>query len=162
MPELNEWRTRDLVRRYDGPLPDGVGPLYMFERRLDDQIILSNAHKVNPVHIELLLQSHPLLSGCLVFGEGRTRCGILLEGKGGLEMSDGELLEAIWEDVENANATVPEHARVPRDLALVASGERRLVRAAKGTVVRSLSIKAYQREINDAYERFLNSKIWMV
>ncbi|PQE29302.1 NRPS-like enzyme protein [Rutstroemia sp. NJR-2017a BBW] len=157
MPELNEWRTRDLVRRYDGPLPDGVGPLYMFERRLDDQIILSNAHKVNPVHMELLLQSHPLLSGCLVFGEGRTRCGILLEGKGGLEMSDEELLEVIWEDVENANATVPEHARVPRNLALVVSGERRLVRAAKGTVVRSLSIKAYQREINDAYERSLNS-----
>jgi hypothetical protein len=159
MPELTEWRTRDLIRRYDGPIPDGIGPLYKFERRLDDQLLLSNAHKVNPVHMELLLQSHPLLSGCLIFGEGRTRCGVLLEGKDSLKMNDEELIERIWEDVEKANATIPEHARVPRDLALVVSSERRLVRAAKGTVVRSSSVKAYQREIDDAYERFSNSRV---
>ncbi|KAM3066259.1 hypothetical protein ACMFMG_003230 [Clarireedia jacksonii] len=157
-PELNEWRTRDLIRRYDGPLPDDVGPLYKFERRLDDQIVLSNAHKVNPVHMELLLQSHPLLSGCLIFGEGRNRCGILLERKNNLEISDEELMERIWQDVEKANASVPEHARVSRDLALVVSSERRFVRAAKGTVVRSLSIKAYQREIDNAYACSLNGR----
>lgn len=153
-PDETEWRTRDILRRYEGPLPDGVGQLWKFENRIDDLIILSNAHKVNPVHIETLLQSHPLLNGCLVFGEGRNYCGILLEPKEGSELTEEVLVAMVWPDVEKANSTVPEHARVERDLVLVVKSDKRFERAAKGTIVRSVCLREYRVEIDNIYPAF--------
>ncbi|APA05422.1 hypothetical protein sscle_01g001920 [Sclerotinia sclerotiorum 1980 UF-70] len=153
-PDQTTWRTRDILRRYDGPLPDGVGPLWKFENRIDDLIILSNAAKVNPVHIETLLQSHPLLNGCIVFGESQTRCGILLEPKEGSNLSEEELVALVWPDVEEANGTVPGHARIERDLVLVVKNDKRFERAAKGTFIRSLCLKMYKSEIDDLYAKF--------
>ncbi|KAB8303512.1 hypothetical protein EYC80_004923 [Monilinia laxa] len=153
-PDKTEWRTRDILRRYDGPLPEGVGPLWKFENRIDDLLILSNAHKVNPVHIETLLQSHPLLSGCLIFGEGRNLCGILLEPKEGSELKEEDLIAMVWPDIEKANATVPEHARVERGLIIVVKHHKRFERAAKETIIRSACIKQHQVEIDDIYAEF--------
>lgn len=153
-PDKTQYRTRDILRRYDGPVPDGIGTLWKFENRLDDLIILSTASKVNPVHIETLLQSHPLLNGCLVFGEGQTRCGILLEPKDGSKLTEEDLVARVWPDVEQANGTVPDHARVERDLVLVTKDDRKLERAAKGTLVRSICLKEYQAAINDIYASF--------
>ncbi|KAF7863237.1 hypothetical protein EAF04_007319 [Stromatinia cepivora] len=153
-PDQTMWRTRDILRRYEGSLPDGVGPLWKFENRIDDLIILSNASKVNPVHIETLLQSHPLLNGCLVFGEGQTRCGILLEPKEGSDLTEEKLIAMVWPDVEEANGTVPGHARIERDLVLVVKNDKRLERAAKGTIIRSICLKDYQTEIDDSYAVF--------
>ncbi|QSZ34019.1 hypothetical protein DSL72_005599 [Monilinia vaccinii-corymbosi] len=157
-PGLTQWRTRDIVRRYDGPLPDGVGTLWKFESRMDDLIILSNALKVNPVHIETALQCHPLLNGCLVFGEGRSRCGILLEPKEGSELKEQDFVAAVWPDVEKANATVPEHARVEKGLVLVVKSNKRFERAAKGTIVRSVCLRQYQAEIDDIVCKFLGPR----
>lgn len=154
VPDKTQWRTRDILRRYDDPLPDGVGTLWKFENRIDDLIILSNAHKVNPVHIETLLQSHPLLNGCLVFGEGKLNCGILLEPMADSELSEEDLVSKVWPDVEHSNFTVPEHARVERGLVLVVKDNKRFERAAKGTIIRSVCIKQYRSEIEDVYEIF--------
>ncbi|ESZ98652.1 hypothetical protein SBOR_0890 [Sclerotinia borealis F-4128] len=157
-PDQTQWRTRDILRRYDGPIPDEVGPLWKFENRIDDLIILSNAHKVNPVHIEILLQSHPLLNGCLVFGEGKINCGILLEPKEGSELTEDDLIALVWPEIEKANATVPEHARVERGLVVVVKNNKRFERAAKGTIVRSACVKAYNTEIDDLYADFVSRK----
>ncbi|TGO12203.1 hypothetical protein BTUL_0092g00030 [Botrytis tulipae] len=153
-PDQTQWRTRDILRRYEGPLPDGVGPLWKFENRIDDLIILSYAAKVNPVHIETLLQSHTLLSGCLVFGTGRARCGILLEPKEDSTLTEEELIAKVWPDVEKANDTVPTHARVERHLVLVAKKDKRFERAAKGTLVRSICTNMYKAEIDSVYAAF--------
>ncbi|TGO82939.1 hypothetical protein BPOR_0730g00060 [Botrytis porri] len=153
-PDQTQWRTRDILRRCKGPLPDGVGPLWKFENRLDDLIILSNASKVNPVHIETLLQSHPLLNGCLVFGTNRTRCGVLLEPKEDSTLLEEDLVAKVWPDVEKANDTVPEHARVERQLVLVAKKNKMFERAAKGTIVRSICTNIYKAEIDDLYAAF--------
>ncbi|TGO25778.1 hypothetical protein BPAE_0073g00440 [Botrytis paeoniae] len=153
-PDQTQWRTRDILRRYKGPLPDGVGPLWKFENRIDDLIILSNASKANPVHIETLLQSHSLLNGCLVFGTGRSRCGILLEPKEDSTLTEEELIAKVWPDVQEANDTVPEDARIERHLILVAKKDRRFERAAKGTVIRSICTNMYKAEIDSLYAAF--------
>ncbi|KAF7874496.1 uncharacterized protein EAF02_008473 [Botrytis sinoallii] len=153
-PDQTQWRTRDILRRYEGSLPNGVGPLWKFENRIDDLIILSNAAKVNPVHIETLLQSHPLLNGCLVFGTGRTRCGILLEPKEDSKLTEEDLIEKVWPDVQKANDTVPAHARVERHLVFVAKKDKRFERAAKGTLVRSICTNMYKAEIDSVYAAF--------
>lgn len=128
-PEKSEWRSRDLFTRCQDP---GMEYLWRFENRLDDILLLNNALKVNPLHVEVKLQSHPLLKGALVFGEGRVRCGILLEVKEGVEKKG--LVERVWGDVERANGEVPEHARIERSLVVIADEERPFVRAAKGYV----------------------------
>ncbi|KAI9645424.1 hypothetical protein NHQ30_006163 [Ciborinia camelliae] len=154
VPDKTQWRSRDILRRCEGPLPNGVGPLWKFENRIDDQIILSNSLKVNPVHVETFLQSHPLLNGCLVVGEGKNHCGILLEPKEGSELTPEDLVKLVWPDVEQANDTVPEHARVERDLVLVVKTDKRFERAAKGTIVRSICLRQHQAEIDDLYTAF--------
>ncbi|KAE8449384.1 hypothetical protein EG329_008285 [Mollisiaceae sp. DMI_Dod_QoI] len=145
-PEHKEWRSRDLFRRCQEP---GLENLWKYEGRLDDILILNNALKVNPLHIEVKLQSHPLLQGAMVFGEGRMRCGILLEPKQGIEKE--RLLRKVWGDVEKANEGVPEHARVERELVVVAVEEKPFVRAAKGTIVRAATARLYEKEIEEVY-----------
>ncbi|KUJ18636.1 acetyl-CoA synthetase-like protein [Mollisia scopiformis] len=145
-PDEPEWRSRDLFKRCQDP---GMQNLWKFESRLDDIMILNNALKVNPLHIEVKLQSHALLNGAMVFGEGRMKCGILLEPKQGIEKE--LLLRIVWGDIERANGDVPEHARVERHLVLVADKEKPFVKSAKGTVVRAATGKLYEREIEEVY-----------
>ncbi|KAF5876310.1 putative nrps-like enzyme protein [Botrytis fragariae] len=152
--DQTQWRTRDILRRYEGSLPNGIGPLWKFENRIDDLIILSYAAKVNPVHIETLLQSHPLLNGCLVFGTGRARCGILLEPKEDSTLTEEDLISKVWPGVQKVNDTVPTHARVERHLVLVAKKDKRFERAAKGTLVRSICTNMYKAEIDSVYAAF--------
>ena len=147
-PELDEFRSRDLMRRCPDP---GFENLWKFEERVDDMMLLSNGLKVNPVHMEMRLQVHPVLKGNLVFGNGHTSCGLLLEPKD-RGISREELIWKAWGAVEEANALVPEHARVSRDKVIVATDERPFVRASKGTVVRKLTLGLYRNEIEQAYK----------
>jgi len=115
-------------------------------------MLLSNGYKVNPVHMEIRLQAHSLLKGNLIFGDGHTCCGLLFEPKDNGTRGE-ELVEKVWCAVAEANASVPEHARVSRDMVLVADSGKPFVRAAKGTVVRKLTLGLYQSEIDKAYHK---------
>lgn len=152
-PSLTSWCSRDLFKRCTDP---GFENLWKFESRMDDIIILNNALKVNPLHVEVKLQGHGLLKGVMVFGEGRGSCGILLEGKEG--WGKEELLEKVWKDVERASGEVPEHARVKRHLVVVADEEKPFVRAAKGTIVRAATGKLYEQEIEEVYANAVEVK----
>jgi len=61
---------------------------------MDDLLLLNNALKVNPLHIETSLQAHPLLNAALVIGEGRGVCRLLAEPKS-WEGEEG-LIKGIW------------------------------------------------------------------
>jgi long-subunit acyl-CoA synthetase (AMP-forming) len=147
-PSLQEWRTRDVVRRCPDP---GFEHLWKYEGRLDDILILSNALNVNPLHIESVIQTHPLVSGCLVFGDGYTKCGILLEARDE-KMSVEEVVKGVWSAIEEANGKVPEHARVERGLVVVSSKEKKFVRSSKQAPIRKVNYNLYREEIEDAYE----------
>jgi len=146
-PKLAEFRSGDLFHHCRD---EGFEHLWEFEGRVDDLMILSNGGKVNPLHIEGKVAGRRALKGCLMFGEGRTACGMLLE-----PMQDGiakeELLSNVWPAIEEANSLVPERARVLKSLIVVAGAEKPLVRAAKGTLVRKQSLKLYKAEIEEVY-----------
>ena len=152
-PEKQEWRSKDMFSRCTDP---GYEHLWKFESRVDDILILNNALKVNPLHVEVPLLSQPELKGVMVFGAGQERCGILLEARDGslVEGSGKErFVDSVWPDVEKANSGVPEHARVHRDLVIVADPEKPLPRSVKMGVVRSLGTKLYAKEIEEVYLR---------
>ena len=146
-PEQKEWRSKDILSRCKDP---GFENLWKYEGRLDDMMILSNGLKVNPLHIETRLQSHPSLKGCLVVGVGYKKCGLLIEPKNPVVKREA-VVEHIWPAVEQANSLVPEHARIEKNMVVVADPERPFPRASKGTIIRSLTIKAYEREIEEIY-----------
>lgn len=148
-PEYDEWRSRDLIKRCEDP---GFENCWIYQGRVDDMMIMHNGLKVNPVDIEVKLQVHPTLSGCLVIGAGFMQCGMLLEPKAHLyELEREELVETVWPSIEKANAMVPEHARVQKNLIVVATKDRPFPRAAKGTIVRSLAVGLYSEEIREVY-----------
>ncbi|KAH7364816.1 hypothetical protein BKA65DRAFT_533346 [Rhexocercosporidium sp. MPI-PUGE-AT-0058] len=148
-PEKEEWRTRDLFSRCTDP---GFSHLWKFESRVDDILILNNALKVNPLHIEVPLLSQPLLKGVMVFGAGKVRCGILLEARDervlGADEKE-EFVESVWPDVVRAHNEVPEHARIHRDLVIVVDPKKPLPRSVKMGVVRSLATTLYAKEIEE-------------
>jgi long-subunit acyl-CoA synthetase (AMP-forming) len=149
-PHLDEWRPGDLFRKCQD---QGFEYLWEFHSRTDDLIIMSNGLKVNPVHIEVKLSDHPLLKGCLMFGEGYTDCGILLEPKEA-DIDKEDFLASVWPAIEAANLLVPAYARVLKQLIVVTSVEKPLARSAKGTLVRKHSLKLYELEIQQAYKEF--------
>ncbi len=148
-PHLTQWRSKDLLRKMEG---EGMENLWKFEGRLDDQITLRTALKVNPVHIEMKFLVHPLLKGCLVFGNDRTRCGMLIEPQDSNKTSKADLVKSVWEDVQKVNEIMPEHAHIDRSMILVTGKDKPFVRASKGTFIRALTLKEYKAEIDELYQ----------
>jgi hypothetical protein len=86
----------------------------------------------------------------LVIGYGHTKCGVLIEPKD-YSIEKEAVVEQVWTAVEDANALVPEHARIDKRFVVVADPGRPFPRASKGTIIRSLTTKAYEREIEEVY-----------
>jgi acyl-coenzyme A synthetase/AMP-(fatty) acid ligase len=147
-PQIEQWRTKDLFRKHETE-----SGLWIFQGRKDDVIILSTGDKVNPVPKESLIQNHPMVTGALVFGNSRTKCGLLVEVKDHAHQK--ELLEAIWGLVvkENEDSRIP--ARIEQEMIRLASPAKPFVRAGKGTIVRSLTLEEYREEIKSMYGEHL-------
>lgn len=105
LPHIKEWRTGDLFKRH----PENP-KLWKFYTRLDDLILLSTGHKINPTAIEFNLSSHPLVSGAIVVGTGKPFPAVLLETIHWKEEQEQEIMEDVWKAVEKENQMVPEFA----------------------------------------------------
>ncbi|KAL9137789.1 MAG: hypothetical protein Q9175_000994 [Cornicularia normoerica] len=155
LPNVREWRTKDLFKRH----PDPAKPkLWSYYGRRDDIIVLATGKKFNPVPMELIIQGHPLLAGALIVGQGKSRAALLVEPKPNTKLLDLALIEEIWSTVEEANPQTPAHLLppdqegIPKENILVVKAERPFVRAGKGTIVRKLTEKAYAEEIEAFYD----------
>lgn len=144
--DFDEWHTKDLFR----PHPSKPN-LWKFHGRLDDIINLSNVLKINPISSELLIGSHPLLSGALMIGQGRWLASLLIEGGNGERESARSLIDEVWPLVEQANARAPAQAKIIRSMILVVDRENGFERAAKGTVIRGATERKFAAEINALY-----------
>ncbi len=118
-PDYNTWRTGDLFL----PHPEKLG-LWSFYGRVDELIILSDSHKINPV---------PLT------GEKN-------QGHG----SD-DLVERIWPTIEKVNRSTPAYGQILRSMVILSSVNKPFVRAPKGSVVRSLTLERYSEEMENIY-----------
>lgn len=145
LPGLESYETRDLF------MPHATKPgLWRFHGRIDDVIVLGNSEKFLPVPMETKLSSHRSLSGALVLGQGRFQAALLLEPK--VAVTDvTSFVDELWPLIEEANTLVPGQGRITRSKVLMASADKPFQRAPKGTVVRSLTLKAYEEEIDALY-----------
>jgi acyl-coenzyme A synthetase/AMP-(fatty) acid ligase len=141
-PELTEWRTKDLFKRKQGGT-------WVYQGRTDDVINLKGPGKVNPLILEGKLQSLPSISGAVVFGNGRLKCGLIVE------VFDGhnQVSELVLEVVEKENGNLPAHARIERGMVMSWTKEKPFVRAGKGTIVRAQTLREHETEIEELYRK---------
>ncbi|MCJ1421898.1 hypothetical protein MMC32_008265 [Xylographa parallela] len=146
-PDVKEWRTGDLFI----PHPTKTG-LWRFHARVDDLILLSNGHKINPVAMESALSAHPLLSGSIVIGTGRAQPALLIELKSDIQRSERHnAIESIWPTIQHANAAGPTYGQITRSKILLSNISKPFVRAAKGNIVRRSTTEAYTAEIDSLF-----------
>ena len=148
-PEAAEWGTKDLYSKHPTKPHH-----WLYEGRADDIIIFSNGEKLNPLSLEQSIEAHPEVQNAIVIGIGRFQAGLLLDPVKGILDKDGQsqLFERIWPWIEEANGNTVAHGRINKNLVFFAKPEKPLLRTAKGSVRKKLSLGLYSEEIDELYK----------
>ncbi|OQU95845.1 hypothetical protein CLAIMM_02010 [Cladophialophora immunda] len=157
-PQLNELGMNDLFSRHPDPAKSDH---WLHRGRADDIIVLDNGEKVNPTSMEQTIATHPKVKTVMIVGEGRFQVAALIETTTAAAEADMDLslpssrvafIEQLWPLVEQANAEIPAHGRLTKELVLFVEPERPLLRTSKGTLQRRASARSYLKELNSAYQ----------
>ncbi|KAJ5668943.1 NRPS-like protein biosynthetic cluster [Penicillium macrosclerotiorum] len=146
-PDLKEYRTGDLFTQH--PTKNG---LWLYAGRYDDVIVLSNGEKFNPITMEEIISSHPLVARAVTIGQGRFQAAILVEPDWDEWNGEpSELLDEIWPTVKKANAAAPSHAQVTKERVGISSRSKPFQLTPKGTIKRRMIANDYASEIDALY-----------
>ena len=148
-PETSEWGTKDLYSKHPTKPHH-----WLYEGRADDVIVFNNGEKLNPLSLEQSIEGHPEIRSAIVIGTGRFQAGLLLDPvEGNLdEDSQNQVLRRVWPLIEEANGNTVAHGRINKNLIFFSNSEKPLLRTAKGSVRKKLSLELYSEEINNLYE----------
>ncbi|GLB41023.1 putative acetyl-CoA synthetase-like protein [Lyophyllum shimeji] len=152
LADVKSYDTNDLLIRH--PTNPALWKIY---GRADDQIMHSTGEKTNPVPMETIINRHPKVASCLMFGRGRFQTGVLVEPVEhcAFEPADLRLLaafrNAMWPSVEEANKFAPSHSRIFKEMILVAKSSKPFQYTPKGTPRRHVILDAYEEEIEAGY-----------
>ncbi|KAI9649088.1 hypothetical protein NHQ30_001655 [Ciborinia camelliae] len=147
-PHLDSYSSKDLYEQHPTK-PNS----WIFRARSDDLICFSNAEKLNPVTMEGIVSSNPLVKAAIIGGDGEFQASLLIEPEvyPSTEEDRNRLLEEIWPSVREANRDCPAHGRIMKDFVVLATPERPFPRAGKGTVLRAATLKLYQDDLKALY-----------
>ena len=153
LPNRQEYFTSDLYIKH--PTKPG---LWKYSGRADDIMALTTGEKINPINMETLIGAHPEVRSVLVVGQARFQTALLVEAREPSlrNKSEEEFIDDLWPIVQKANAQCDTHARVSKDLILLATPEKPFLRAGKGTVQRRLTVDFYEDAIDELYRNFEN------
>lgn len=146
------YRTKDLLVQHPSK-PE----MWKIVGRLDDQIVLLNGEKTNPVPMENEIAKSPLVRHAIMFGRERNQTGVLIEleesasTKYDFRKDHASLVEEIWPYIEHANQTSPSHSRLDKSTIIFVDPAHLLPRTAKGTIARAAATRSYGHQIEDMY-----------
>jgi thioester reductase-like protein/aryl carrier-like protein len=146
LPGVSEFRTKDLFRRH--PTEPN---LWKFHARRDDILVLSNGEKFNPIPLELGVEAIPGVAGAVVAGQGQPRTALMVELRPDHGLGS-EVVDSLWPAIARLNADTAGPGRVSKSMILIASADKPFIRAGKGTVVRKLTISAYEAELDALFQ----------
>ncbi|TCD62141.1 hypothetical protein EIP91_007293 [Steccherinum ochraceum] len=144
------------------PHPTRPG-LWRIVGRTDDVIVLRSGEKVVPLPQEDYLNSVPMVSSAIMFGRGQSQPGVVIELMAGhtIDPKDEkaviDMRNQLWPHIEEANKRAPAFARLFKETIIIADPAKPFTRAAKGTAIRKVVIRAYEQEIDDLYEKIEES-----
>jgi acyl-coenzyme A synthetase/AMP-(fatty) acid ligase len=138
------WRSNDLFIRHPWKTD-----LWKYVGRKDDILVLAHAGMVNPVPVEDIIQSHPLIDGAIMAGAYRWPPCLLIEPRAGVEHHEKLRLD-IWSIVEEANGILRQDNRIPMNKIMILAPNS-LERNPKGGVVRYKSLRKHAETIQKCY-----------
>ncbi|KAK6082253.1 Iterative polyketide synthase CazM 8 [Seiridium cupressi] len=147
-PELEEWPMKDLYSRHPSKKD-----AWLYRGRTDDIIVFSTGEKLNPVDLEHIITTDPAISAAIIAGVGRFQSSLLVEAvkPPGNDVERNELLGLIWPSIQAANKESPSYGRIHKNMILLTTAEKPMLRAGKGTVQRKLSLDLYAQELDALY-----------
>ncbi|KAH9895845.1 acetyl-CoA synthetase-like protein [Cubamyces lactineus] len=152
------YATSDLVQPH--PTKPNLWRIY---GRADEQIILSNGEKTNPLPLEKIINQDPHVKSCVMFGRGKFQNGVLIEPREefAIDPSDPKQLETfrnrIWPTIERANEYAPQHSRIFKEMIMVATPSKPFQFNVKGLPRRNIILGEYHDEIEALYQEVENS-----
>ena len=152
-PDAQEYASRDLFVRHPSK---EKADLWSWRARADDIIVFLNGEKTNPISMEQYVVSQsPKIAAALVVGAQRFQAALLIEpAKLERELSPVEraaFIEQVWPTIEEANKDAPAHARIVKSHVLLTHPQKPMLRAGKGTVQRSGTLRLYADDIESLY-----------
>ncbi|KAI1123749.1 hypothetical protein F5Y10DRAFT_45890 [Nemania abortiva] len=151
-PDLAEYPMKDIYEKHPDPTKENY---YLYRGRADDIIVFSTGEKINPNEMEDMINRNPVVNAALVAGQGRFQSSLLIEAVNPPENAEDEqrLIDLIWPSVEAANKECPSHGRIHRNMIIFTSAEKPMLRAAKGTVQRRMTLELYAAELDSLYDK---------
>ncbi len=152
-PDAQEYASRDLFVRHPSK---GKRELWRWQARADDIIVFLNGEKTNPNSMEQhIVARNQDISAALVVGAQRFQAALIVEpATNDKELTLAEraaFIERIWPTIEEANENAPSHARVMKSHIMFTNPKKPMLRAGKGTVQRSGTLRSYTAEIDTLY-----------
>ncbi len=126
---------------------------WKYHSRADSQLTLITGKKFDPAPFEDAISTSPLLTDVLIFGNGQQIPGALLfRSTKSAELTNDELLSALWPSIERLNAESQAHTRLSKSMLTVMLNDAPgLEKSSKGTIMRGQAEKRYAAEIARAY-----------
>ncbi|KAL8970741.1 MAG: hypothetical protein Q9183_001376 [Haloplaca sp. 2 TL-2023] len=148
--EDGSFATADLF----APHPD-LKDAWKYHSRADSQLTLITGKKFDPAPLEAAIASNSLLSDVLIFGNGMQCPGALLfRSEDDEELEKSQLLDLIWPIVDKLSMEGQTHTKLSRAmLVLMDPDSPRPEKSSKGTILRAQTERAYEKQIQAAYQQ---------
>lgn len=141
------YATKDLFQRH----PTDPN-LWKFVARKDDIIVLVNGEKADPIPLEEAVMANPNVKVAVAFGAGHDSLGlIVIRSEKSSHLSYEQYLQTLVHDIELGNSRVPSYARLSTDFVIVKDADTQYPATDKSTVIRSLFLKSFEKDIEDCY-----------
>ncbi|KAI0526483.1 putative NRPS-like enzyme [Xylaria bambusicola] len=126
--------------------------------RDDDRITLLSGEKILPVGMEGAVRESPLVRDGLMVGNDRLMPGLVLfRSTAAADLSDDEVIDAIWPLIEPANKVMDEYARITRDMITVLAADVEYPATDKNNIIRAASNSKFEDVIEKLYNKHVQT-----
>lgn len=157
LPDTTTFDTGDLWEPH--PDPTKAPYTWRFRGRTDDLISYAEGSNFHPTFWELQHAEHPLVRTAVLSGSGHRQPCLLLElhePSQAATVEDADRVRAqLWEEsIQAVNALAPRNGQVAKTHVLFSREDKLFERNVKGTVARKATIRRFEDEIEECYQRF--------
>ncbi|KFA80971.1 hypothetical protein S40288_00833 [Stachybotrys chartarum IBT 40288] len=148
------FEVQDELERNGDSSPDDVEVRIL--GRVDDVIVLKTGEKVQPQHLETVLNADPLIKTGICIGQGSFELAVLVEPAESRQseaaQDPADFVDHVWNLISATNSSLDSHARVSSKAAIIVKPPGKAIpRTDKGSVSRRQVHEVFAEEIEAAY-----------
>lgn len=141
--------------------PKNPGVEFSAIGRSDDMIVMATGEKVVPHILESMLSEHEHVKSALVFGEGHSELGVIVELATSLSLEKlADFKSHIWPTIIQSNIRMDQHARIfSKEGIVVLPFGTTFPRSDKGSIMRKDAYRLFDEEIAKTYKNLENAEV---